>query len=141
VAPGTVAAVDGTWIATVDDRPFITMRAFWYLDPEMVTFTEVTSPDIYDLQVRGRPVDVSTRVDLTVTDDRDVYGTDDGQSGANLTTAVQLVHTIPAVVAAPAGILLPTLFAHSSRDLRDVVDPLARRPIPIPFDELTAPIV
>lgn len=129
VEPGTVAAVDGTWIGYADGEPFITMREFWYVDPELVDFTEITSPDFYDVRVTGQPVNSTTRVNLEVTAPRDIYGLDDEQIGSKLTTAVQLVNTIPAVVAAKPGILLGSAFAHPSRDLRDAVDPLARRPV------------
>lgn len=132
VEEGTVAGVDGTWIGYRDGEPMITMRVFWYLDPDLVDFTEITSPDIYDIKIGGKPVDVRTRVDMTVTEDEDFYGQDNGQSGANLATAVQVVQTIPCVVAAEPGILVPPVFAHAARDLRDVVSPLEWPPLPVP---------
>lgn len=135
VDPGTVACVDGIWSGYVGGRAFVTLRELLYLDPELVTDYEITSPDFYDLSLVGKPLDVHTRVDLSVTDETDVYGVDDGQAGANLATAVQLVHTIPVVVAAAPGVLLPDLFAHSSIDLRDIVPP-RRSPIAVPEEIL-----
>jgi 2,4-diaminopentanoate dehydrogenase len=132
VEPGTVAAVDGRWIGYADGRPFITMREFWYMDPGLADFTEITSPDFYDVTLYGRPVNVRNRIDLEVTEESDIFGRDNRQVGAKLTTAVQLVNTVPSVVAAPPGILLPDVFAHPSADLRDIVAPLARRPAPVP---------
>lgn len=132
IEPDTVSCVDGVWTAYADSKPFITLREFWYLDPEAVDFTDITSPDFYDVRISGTPVDINTRVDLSVTEASDIYGLDDQQCGANLTTAVQLVQTIPAVVEAEPGILVPKVFAYPAGDLRDAVDPMRRRPVKVP---------
>lgn len=132
VEAGTVAAVDGRWTGYAGGTPFITMREFWYMDPSLVDFTEITSPDFYDVAVAGLPVNLRTRVDLEVTDSSDIFGLDDKQVGSKLTTAVQLVNAVPGVVAARPGILLPDVFAHPSADLRDAASPLGRRPVPVP---------
>jgi 2,4-diaminopentanoate dehydrogenase len=118
--PGTVASLDGTFTGYVDGEPYLVLRERLYLTPDHVTDTELTSPDFYDVHVTGRPLDVSSRVNMPVTDAHDVLGIDDAQCGANLATAVQLVQTIPAVVSAPPGIVLPELFAHYARDFRSV---------------------
>lgn len=133
VETGTVAMVDGTWVGWSDGEAVITVREVWYLDASVLDPSIViTSDDMYEVEVTGLPVDVRTRGDLTVSDRRDIFGVDDRQSAANLATAVQLVQTIPAVVAAPPGILLAPGFAYPARDLRTIVDPLARRPRPVP---------
>lgn len=132
VEPGTVAAVDGTWIGYVDDQPFITMREFWYVDPDLVDFTEITSRDFYDVHIVGTPVSSTTRVDMEVTEAKDIFGLDHQQVGTKLTTAIQLVNTVPAVVAAPPGILFNNAFAYPTRDIRDITNPLARRPKQVP---------
>lgn len=132
VAAGTVGCVDGTWTGFVGDDPFVSLRELLYVDPDLVSDFEITSPDFYDVAITGRPLDVATRVDLSVTDTTDVYGIDDGQGGANLATAVQAVLTVPAAVAAPPGILTPHLFAHPTEDLRDIPNLIARRPVSVP---------
>jgi 2,4-diaminopentanoate dehydrogenase len=119
VEPGTVASISGLWTGYVGGEPYLTLRERLYLDPGHVD-TEITSPDFYDVQVVGQSLDVSARVNIAVTDHEDVLGIDDAQCGANLGTAVQLVQTIPAVVDAPPGILLPQLFAHAASDFRTV---------------------
>lgn len=122
VEPGTVASLNGWWTGYRDGEPFLVLRERLYLDPTHVEDTEITSPDFYDVHISGKPLDVATRVNMFVTDPQDVLGIDDAQCGANLATAVQLVQTIPAVVAADPGILLPNLFAHSTTDFRAVGD-------------------
>lgn len=119
VEPGHVASISGLWTGYVEGQPYLTLRERLYLDPSHVDDTAITSPDFYDVHVSGQPLDVSTRVNIEVTDHEDVLGVDDAQCGANLGTAVQLVQTIPAVVDAPPGILLPQLFAHCASDFRD----------------------
>lgn len=133
VRAGTVGALDGTWTGYAGSRPVLSIRELWYLDRDLVdSGVDITSGDMYELEVKGLPVDVRTRADLTTTDARDVFGVDDRQSAANLATAVQLVQTIPAVVAAPPGILLAPGFAYPAADLRTIPDVLGRRPVPIP---------
>ncbi len=131
--PGTVGAVDGTWTGVAGGEPVISIREFWYLDRDLVDpGIALTSDDMYEVDVTGLPVNVRSRADLSVSDHRDVLGVDNRQSAANLATATQLVQTIPAVVAAPPGILLAPGFAYPTDDLRRAPDPLARRPAPVP---------
>lgn len=136
VEPGTVGALDGTWTGYVDGEPFVSIGEFWYVDPDLVRGTEITSPDIYEVHVRGLPVDLRTRLDMVVTEEEDVYGRDAAQSGANLTTAVQVVQMIPAVVEAPPGFYLAAVPGRATRDLRDPLDPARRRPVPVPEEIL-----
>ncbi|MDN5855336.1 MAG: hypothetical protein L0K86_21325, partial [Actinomycetia bacterium] len=133
VTAGTVGAVDGTWTGLVGGKPAISIRELWYLDPDLVDEgIELTSPDMYEVEVKGLPIDVRTRADLFTSDTHDVFGVDDRQSAANLATAVQLVQAVPSVVEAPAGILLAPGFAYPTADLRTIGDPLGRRPQAIP---------
>lgn len=133
VRPGTVGGVDGLWSALVDGRPVVTIRELWYLDRDLVDpEVKLVSGDMYEVEVKGLPVDVRSRADLATSDTRDVFGVDDRQSAANLATAVQLVQTIPSVVEAPPGILLAPGFAYPAADLRTITAPLSRRPLVIP---------
>ena len=133
IRPGTVGAVDGTWAGLVAGIPVISIREIWYLDRDLVDpGIELTSDDMYEVDVRGLPIDIRTRADLAVSDRRDVFGVDSAQSAANLATATQLVQTIPAVVAAPPGILLAPGFAYPAADLRRIMTPLGPRPAPVP---------
>jgi hypothetical protein len=136
VEPGTVASLDGTFTGYVDGKPHLVLRERLYLDPDHVEDTELTSLDFYDVHITGRPLDVSARVNMPVTDTHDVLGIDDAQCGANLATAVQLVQTIPAVVSAPPGIVLPELFAHYARDFRGVGRTRPDSPLPVPEEIL-----
>lgn len=133
VRPGTVGAVDGTWTGHAGGEPVISIRELWYLDDELVDpGLTLSSPDMYEVEVTGLPINVRTRADLTTSEAHDVFGVDDVQSAANLATAVQLVQAVPSVVAAPPGILLAPGFAYPAVDLRTISDPLARRPRPVP---------
>ena len=133
IRPGTVGAVDGTWSGLIDGKPLITIREIWYLDRDLVDpDIELTSADMYEIDIKGLPIDVRTRADLSVSDHTDVFGIDDRQSAANLATATQLVQTIPAVVAAPPGILQPPGFAYPAADLRTITTPQPPHPAPIP---------
>jgi 2,4-diaminopentanoate dehydrogenase len=136
VEPGTIASLDGTFTGYVAGKPYLVLRERLYLDPSLVTDTVLTSPDFYDVHVTGKPLDVSARVNLPVTDAHDVLSVDDAQCGANLATAVELVQSIPAVVSAPPGILLPELFAHYARDFRDVGEKRPAAPKPVPEEIL-----
>jgi 4-hydroxy-tetrahydrodipicolinate reductase len=135
IEPGTVASISGLWTGYVSGKPYLTLRERLYLDPSHVD-TEITSPDFYDVHVSGQPLDVSTRVNIAVTDHADVLGIDDAQCGANLATAVQLVQTIPAAVDAPPGILLPQLFAHCASDFRDAGKRDSSSILPVPEEIL-----
>jgi 2,4-diaminopentanoate dehydrogenase len=133
IRPGTVGAVDGTWTGLAGEQPVITIREVWYLDRALVDpGIDLTSDDMYEVEVKGLPIDVRSRADLSVSDHRDVFGVDDRQSAASLATATQLVQTIPAVVAAPPGILLAPGFAYPSADLRRIAAPLDERPLLVP---------
>jgi 2,4-diaminopentanoate dehydrogenase len=133
VAEGTVAVLDATWSGLVDGKPVITIREIWYLAKDLVpNDVQIVSPDMYEYEIKGLPLDITGRVDLNVSDRRDVFGIDDLQSGGNLATSVQLITTIPAVVAAQPGILIPPVFAYPARDLHSVINPLATRPKRIP---------
>jgi hypothetical protein len=133
IRPGTVGAVDGTWTGLAAGRPVITIREVWYLDRDLVDpAIELTSDDMYEVDVRGLPVDVRSRADLAVSDYSDVFAVDDRQSAANLATATQLVQAIPAVVAAPPGILLAPGFSYPAADLRRIAAPLGDRPARVP---------
>ena len=133
IRPGTVGCVDGLWSGLAGGKPLVTIREVWYLDRDLVDpDIELVSGDMYEVAVKGLPVDVTARADLQTSDARDVFGVDDRQSAANLATAVQLVQAIPSVVAAPPGILLAPGFAYPAADLRTIPDPLARRPQVIP---------
>jgi hypothetical protein len=133
VAEGTVAVLDATWSGLVDGKPVITIREIWYLAKDLVpNDVQIVSPDMYEYEIKGLPLDITGRVDLNVSDRRDVFGIDDLQSGGNLATSVQLITTIPAVVAAQPGILIPPVFAYPARDLHSVINPLATRPTRIP---------
>jgi len=136
VEPGTIATLNGTFTGYVDGEPYLVLRERLYLDPGHVEDTELTSRDFYDVHVTGKPLDVSTRVNMAVTDNQDVLGVDDAQCGANLATAVELVQTIPAVVAAPPGIALPELFAHYAKDLRGIGRDHRDAPRPVPEEIL-----
>ena len=135
VEAGTVASISGLWTGYLGGKPYLTLRERLYLDPSHVD-TKITSPDFYDVHVIGQPLDVSTRVNIAVTDREDVLGIDDAQCGANLGTAVQLVQTIPAAVDAPPGILLPQLFAHCASDFRDVGQRGSSSVLPVPEEIL-----
>jgi 2,4-diaminopentanoate dehydrogenase len=133
VAEGTVAVLDATWSGLVDGKPVITIREIWYLAKDLVpNDVQIVSPDMYEYEIKGLPLDITGRVDLNVSDRRDVFRIDDLQSGGNLATSVQLITTIPAVVAAQPGILIPPVFAYPARDLHSVINPLATRPKRIP---------
>ena len=133
VLPGTVGAVDGVWSGVADGKPVVTIRELWYLDKDLVDpEVQLVSGDMYEVEVKGLPIDVRTRADLSTSDMRDVFGVDDRQSAANLATAVQLVQTIPSVVKAPPGILIAPGFAYPAADLRTITAPLSRRPRAIP---------
>ena len=133
IAEGTVAVLDATWAGLVGGKPVIDIREIWYLAADLVDKDVVVhSPDMYEYEIKGLPLDVKGRVDLTVSDRRDVVGVDDLQSGGNLATSVQLITCIPSVIAAKPGILMPQVFAYPARDLHTVVDPLSVRPKAIP---------
>lgn len=132
IEPGTVASLNGWWIGYVNGEPHLVLRERLYLDPDHVDDTEITSPDFYDVQVTGKPLALSTRVNMLVTETKDVLGVDDAQCGANLATAVQLVQTIPTAVAGETGIKLPELFAHCTTDFRAVGDRTFFPPAAVP---------
>jgi hypothetical protein len=133
IRTGTVGMVDGTWTGFAGGEPVISIREVWYLDRDLVDpAIDLVSGDMYEVEIKGLPVDVRTRADLFTSDQRDVLGVDDRQSAANLATAVQLVQTIPSVVQAPPGILLAPGFAYPATDLRRIPEPLSRRPARVP---------
>ena len=100
IAKGTVAAIDATWRGFVKNQPLVEVRTVWKLGA-IYGHTETPNWDIlfgYKLAIDG-----DMKVDLTAMFmPEDIEKIDIG-----IPTAMPAVNSIPAVCAAPAGIVTP----------------------------------
>ena len=104
VPAGGVANFRRRWHGMKDGAPFITIEMVWLTDPEMEGWG---AADGYTINIEGKP---GVRATLELSDpDR---GRHPGAWFAiQYATAGPVIRGIPNVVEAPAGLLLPTVFA------------------------------
>ncbi len=104
VSAGGVANFRRRWHGLKGGEPFITIEMVWLTDPEMEGWG---APDGYTIKIEGKP-GVHATVELSDPD----RGRHPGAWFAiQYATAGPVIRAIPDVVKAPAGILLPTVFA------------------------------
>jgi 2,4-diaminopentanoate dehydrogenase len=118
IAPGTVGTVSYAWTAYTAGRPFYTTEVYWYVG-EVMRPKVALSNDFWTIEIEGRPsVRITVAAQASFADN--LYMRPDEPTPAGYTmTVVTMVQAIPAVIAAPPGLLLPALPQfHWKPDLR-----------------------
>ena len=108
LAAGTVGCVSYAWTAYVGSVPFYTTEVYWYLGKSMRP--EVAKgDDFWTIEIEGRP-SLRVSVESKASYAEDLYTRPDEPAPPGyLSTIVAIVQSIPAVVAAEPGFLLPAL--------------------------------
>jgi 4-hydroxy-tetrahydrodipicolinate reductase len=120
IEAGTVGSITNSWVGMVGDKPFYTLRTYWYLGERMKPF-EVPSRDHWIITIEGNPSARMT-LDLKASIEHDIYVTDEERTPAGMIASViPLMQAIPVTCAHPPGIVQSTVFAHWMRDLRGLV--------------------
>lgn len=103
---GTIAATEWRWHGIVDGARFVTLSVIWTMDPTMATYRD---RDHWTVEVHGKP---DLHLTLNMFDPKEsIYKTKAGQ----YITAGPVMNAIDDVVAAPAGIFTPPVFAPYQR--------------------------
>lgn len=119
IEAGTVGCVSYAWTAYRDGQPFYTTEVYWYLGNMMRPET-AKGDDFWTIQIEGRP-SLRVSVESMASFEENVYMRPDEPSPPGyLTTVIAMVQSIPGIVSAPPGLLLPALPQfHWKPDLRD----------------------
>lgn len=119
VQPGTVGCVSYAWTAYAKGKPFYTTEVYWFLGDSMRPET-CKGNDFWTVEIEGRP-SLRISVESKASFQEDIYIRPDEPSPPGyVSTIVALVQSIPVVVAAPPGLLLPALPQfHWKPDLRN----------------------
>ncbi|MEB3071154.1 NAD(P)H-dependent amine dehydrogenase family protein [[Mycobacterium] vasticus] len=121
IPEGTIAGIVHKWTAVVDGKPFMSIEEIYYNHPEIcpVPMSE-GSGDGWTIEIEGQPTSVKVHMDMMHSvKHRQRFNGDDRTLPGYYATAVPMIQTIPVTVAAPPGILYPSVFAHYVPDLRD----------------------
>jgi hypothetical protein len=119
IQAGTVGLVSYAWTAYAGGRPFYTTEVYWFLGDSMRPAT-ARGNDFWTIEIEGRP-SLRVTVESKASFAEDLYiRPDEPAPPGYLSTIVAIVQAIPAVVAAPPGLLLPALPQfHWKPDLRN----------------------
>ncbi len=108
IQPGTVGTVSYAWTAYSKGKPFYTTEVYWYLGDAMRPET-ATHNDFWTIEIEGRPsLRISIASMASFKDDVYISPTEPTPPGYTM-TVVAMVQSIPAVINAPPGLLLPAL--------------------------------
>lgn len=102
IPAGTVGSTEWRWHAIVDGKPFLTLAIIWTMEPDR---EEYAGRDHWTIHVKGKPEMVMT-LNLVEPDEPGSRTT-----AGQYVTAGPALRAIEAVVAAPAGIFEPPVFA------------------------------
>lgn len=102
ITKGTIAATEWRWHGIVDGGRYVTLSVIWTMDPTMQIYQ---GRDHWSVEIHGKP---ELHLTLNMSDPKDSpYKTKAGQ----YITAGPVINAIGDVVAAPAGIFSPPVFA------------------------------
>jgi 2,4-diaminopentanoate dehydrogenase len=108
ILPGTVGCVSYAWTAYSNGKPFYTTEVYWFLGDGMRPDGCVGN-DFWTVQIEGRPslkVTVASQASYA----ENLYMRPDEPSPPGYTlTVVTMVQAIPALIAAPAGLMQPEM--------------------------------
>ncbi len=107
ITEGTIAATEWRWHGIVNGQRFVTLAVIWTMDPTMATYR---GRDHWSVRIYGKP---DLQLTLNMSDPTNSpYQTKAGQ----YITAGPVINAINDVIAAPAGIFTPPVFAPFRRD-------------------------
>jgi 4-hydroxy-tetrahydrodipicolinate reductase len=109
VEAGMVGMVSYAWTAYAKGKPFYTTEVFWYLGDAMRPERCRGANDFWTIDIEGRPsyaIEIAAKASLV----RDSY-IEPGEPvpPSYIATVVAMLQSVPAVTAAPPGLMLPAL--------------------------------
>jgi hypothetical protein len=109
IEAGTVGMVSYAWTGYVAGKPFYTTEVFWYLGDAMRPERCKGANDFWTIDIEGRPsfsIEVTAKASL----ERDTY-IEPGEPvpPSYVATVVAMLQSVPVVVQATPGLLLPAL--------------------------------
>lgn len=108
VEKGTVGCVSYAWTAYANGQPFYTTEVYWYLGDVMRPET-AKGNDFWTVEIEGRP-SLRVSVESKASFAEDIYiRAEEPSPPGYLTTVVAMVQSVPAVIDAAPGFLLPAL--------------------------------
>lgn len=108
ILPGTVGCVSYAWTAYSDGKPFYTTEVYWFLGDTMRPSFCVGN-DFWTVEIEGRPsIKVSVESKGSFARNLLVRPEEPSPPGYML-TIVALLQAVPAVIAAPAGLMVPDM--------------------------------
>ena len=115
VPAGTMGAVQHTFTAIVDGKPFFRLEEHFICHPDVspIPLPAAERKDHLAVRIDGDPVSVRTTIELD-------GARDGGAPVAYWATAMPMVQAIPVVVDALPGIVRPTVFTTAVPDLRQL---------------------
>jgi hypothetical protein len=121
IAPGTVGCVSYAWTAYSSGKPFYTTEVYWFLGDAMRP-KEAVGNDFWTIVIEGRPsFKVSVESKASYAENLSMRPDEPAPAGY-LSSVVAMVQSIPAVIDAAPGFLLPSLPQfHWKPDQREVI--------------------
>lgn len=118
IATGSVGYIEQVFTAWLDDRPRLSTEIHWYAGRANAP-QHYAADDHWVIEVEGKPCSLRVHVDsfASLKGDTNRHPGDPTTSITYASAAI-LIQAIPVVCAAPAGIVVPTLFTHCSDDFR-----------------------
>ena len=105
LAAGTVVGQIMAWSACRDGKPILTCEEYWTCTSDIPQWDIELKGHVVTLDVEGVPnMSVELHID---TDPVAVFG---GASGGHVAVAMTAIRAIPEVLAAPPGVVVPTVF-------------------------------
>ncbi len=105
LAAGTVVGQIMAWHACRDGRPILTCEEYWTCTSDIPQWDIELKGHVVTLDVEGVP---NMSVELHI--DTDPVAEFGGASGGHVAVAMTAIRAIPEVMAAPPGVVVPTVF-------------------------------
>lgn len=118
IKQGTVGLVSYAWTAYAKGKPFYTTEVYWYLG-ETMRPAAARGDDFWTIAIEGRPsLEVTVASQASFAKNIGISPEEPSPAGY-IMTVVALLQAVPNVIAAPAGLMLPTMpEMHWKPDLR-----------------------
>jgi hypothetical protein len=118
IPKGRIHAMTHSFSAYLDGKPKLITSINWYLRKENSPFP-VKSADCWLIELEGKPVSLRCEIAAFASLEGElVFYPGDPTSSTWYATAVTMIQAIPVLCSHEPGIVYPSVFTHSSTDLR-----------------------
>ena len=119
LAKGRTAAIRHLLTASISGQPRLTVDEYLYHTPKNRPHPYVDAADFYEVEIEGRPSSVMMRMALKASLARDLdFWPGDPTPQAWYATATPMLQSIPAVLRAEPGLMLPEVPRHFVQDIK-----------------------